>query len=153
MRRLLLILSLALVTSAAWAQDLAPFSRGSMEKIRADHRGRALVVHVWSLTCAPCLAELPALAGKLAPAQADLVLVSTDSLDQAPRIKTALKRAGLTDHPAFAYADSFTERLNFEIDPNWAGELPFTLVIDAQGGTTSFSGMTEPQHLHHLMKH
>jgi hypothetical protein len=140
MTRLLAAL-LLLLAVPAWAGDITPFGRGSWQDLRAAHAGRPLIVHLWSLTCAPCLAELPhwrTLAGG-----ADLVLVSTDSMEQAPRLKSTLARAGLGGVESWAFADPFTERLRFEIDRRWHGELPRTLLIAADGTTQAMTGTVE----------
>jgi hypothetical protein len=41
------------------------------------------------------------------------------------------------------FADRFADRLRFEIDPNWAGELPLTLLIAKDGKTTSALGTVD----------
>lgn len=147
MRRLLLALALLaalpaltmLVAVPAGAAE--PFGRGSWQAIRDAHAGRPLVVHLWSLTCAPCLAELPEW-GELAARQPGLalVLISTDSPDRAPRMDMVLKRAGLGAVDNWAFADPFTERLRFEIDRTWRGELPRTLLVAPDGSVEILKG-------------
>ncbi|HTH17327.1 MAG TPA: TlpA family protein disulfide reductase [Magnetospirillum sp.] len=148
MRRALAAVLLALLPLSAWAGETRPFIAGSWQALRQAHVGRPLVVHLWSLTCAPCLAELPrwqALAGQ--GGGADLVLVSTDPVEQAPRLTATLARAGLGGVESWAFADSFVERLRFEIDRRWRGELPRTVLIAADGTVTSVSGMMEADEL------
>ena len=50
---------LALAGGAASAIEFKPYGRGSFAELRKQHAGRPLVVHFWSVTCPPCLAELP----------------------------------------------------------------------------------------------
>lgn len=137
-----LIVALLLVLAApAWAGDTKPFGRGSWEALRAAHAGRPLIVHLWSLTCAPCLVELPnwrTMAGG-----ADLVLVSTDPVEQAPRLSATLARAGLGEVESWAFADPFTDRLRFEIDRRWRGELPRTVLIAADGSVEAITGVVD----------
>lgn len=138
MRPLLIALALLLSLPAAAAE---PFQRGSWQAIREAHAGRPLVVHLWSLTCAPCLVELPEW-GKLAAERPELalVLISTDPADRASRIASVLERAGLGGAPSWAFADSFTERLRFEIDRTWRGELPRTLMVAPDGSVEILKG-------------
>ena len=105
------------------------------------------MVHFWSLTCAPCLAELPrwqALA-KARPGGMALVLVSTDPPEDIPKLERTLKRAGLDKVESWSFADSFTERLRFEIDRSWQGELPLTRLIAANGAQDSVTGTVTPE--------
>jgi thiol-disulfide isomerase/thioredoxin len=140
MRRLALILLAVLAALPAHA-GTRPLAKGGWQQVRAAHAGRPTIVHLWSLTCAPCLAELPAWA-KVA-GHADLVVVATDPVEQAARLDATLGRAGLAQVESWAFADAFTDSLRFEIDRRWRGELPRTLLIDAQGRVEAFSGTME----------
>lgn len=137
MTRVLLVLIALLVALPAEA-GTRPFVKGSWQELRAAHNGRPTIVHLWSLTCAPCLAELPAWA-KLA-GRADLVMVSTDPVEQSRRLEATLGRAGLGQVESWAFADPFAESLRFEIDRRWRGELPRTLLIGSDGRTEAVSG-------------
>ena len=35
------------------------FGQGSWQDLTGAHKGQKLIVHFWSLACAPCLTELP----------------------------------------------------------------------------------------------
>src|SRR5260221_557708 len=59
MKGLLAALLLLLALPAAAAAEPQPFERGSWSALREAHAGRPMVVHLWGLTCAPCLVELP----------------------------------------------------------------------------------------------
>lgn len=133
-----------LLAMPAWAGDIRPFGPDSWAALRAGHAGRPLVVHLWSLTCAPCLAELPQW-GRVK--DVDLVLVSTDPIEQAPRMAATLHKAGLDRVESWAFADPFTERLRFQIDRRWRGELPRTLLIGPDGATEMVSGTMDPERL------
>ena len=135
-----LVLPLALLAVPARAEAVKPFVRGSYAELVKAHAGRPLVVHFWSLTCAPCLADLPQWPKLKQRLGFDLVLVSTDPLDQAPAMSARLRRAGLDGIPSHAFAESFTERLIFEVAPDWRGELPRTHLIAADGRTTALLG-------------
>ena len=51
---------LALCLAApACAFDFQPYGRGAFAEIVKAHAGRPLIVHFWSVTCPPCLVELP----------------------------------------------------------------------------------------------
>jgi thiol-disulfide isomerase/thioredoxin len=129
----------------AQAAEPLAFERGSWAKLRANHAGQPTVVHLWGLTCGPCLVELPEWA-KLQAERADLklVLVAADPLPQDPeRITATLTRAGLGGSESWSFTDRFYERLRYEIDPAWAGELPRTVMIARDGKTTVLPGVAD----------
>ncbi len=67
-----------------------------------------------------------------------LVLLAADPVPQPPaRVEEMLTRTGLGKTESWSFADRFNERLRFEIDPAWSGELPRTLMIDREGKVTT----------------
>ena len=128
----------------AQAAEVQPFVRGSYTALIKEHSGRPLVVHFWSLTCAPCLLELPRWR-ELAEQHKDfdLVLVSTDPLERSSDMEKRLQKMGLDFVPNFAFADSFTDRLYFEVDKTWHGELPRTSLVGRDGHMESLLGAAD----------
>lgn len=144
-----LAILLALVLGMAWfapaEADPLPFERGSWARLREAHAGKPTVIHFWGLTCGPCLAELPEW-GKLKASRPDLalVLVAADPLPQDPeRLTAMLDKAGLGATESWSFTDRFYERLRYEIDPAWAGELPRTVLIDRHGKATVLPGVAD----------
>lgn len=145
LRSLLAALALALAAAGALAADVRPFERGSWAKLRDGHAGKPTVVHFWGLTCAPCLVEMPQW-GKLLAERADLrlILVAADPVPQDPaRVTEMLARSGLDTTESWAFADRFNERLRYEIDPTWGGELPRTVLIGRDGKATVLPGVAD----------
>jgi thiol-disulfide isomerase/thioredoxin len=139
-----LVLALASWSSAEAGSPL-PFERGSWAKLRADRTGQPTVIHFWGLTCAPCLVELPHW-GKLVAERPDLklVLIAADPMPQeSERVEATLNNAGLGRSESFSFTDRFYERLRYEIDPTWAGELPRTVMIDRDGKATVLPGVAD----------
>lgn len=135
----------ATLGSGARAADPQPFERGTWEKIRAAHAGKPTVFHFWGLTCGPCLVELPHW-GELMKQRRDLrlVLVAADPLPQpTEQVRATIERAGLGQAESWSFADRFYEKLRFEIDPRWAGELPRTVMVAADGTTTVLPGVAD----------
>jgi thiol-disulfide isomerase/thioredoxin len=138
------LLGLASLATARASGPL-PFERGSWARLRAAHAGQPTIVHFWGLTCGPCLAELPKW-GKLLAERKDmrLVLLAADPLPQPPDELTAtLDRDGLGSAESWAFTDRFYEHLRYEIDPTWAGELPRTEMISADGKVTVLPGVAD----------
>ncbi len=141
----LLLLGLLLPPGPGQAATLKPFVRGSWTELQQSHRGQPVIVHFWGLSCAPCLAELPHWGDLLRDRPGlDLVTVAADPVPEDPnRIRATLERDGLAPAEDWIFADSFLERLRFEVDPDWAGELPFNVLITSDGKTTSKAGTVD----------
>lgn len=135
----------AAALGGARASDPQPFERGSWAKIRAAHAGRPTIFHFWGLTCGPCLVELPHW-GELLAQHTDmkLVLIAADPLPQpVDQVRSTLERAGLVRAESWSFSDRFYEKLRFEIDPRWAGELPRTVMVAADGTPTVLAGVAD----------
>lgn len=133
---------------AASAHEIAPYQRGSFDSIRKAHAGRPLIVHFWSVTCAICVAEL-ADWGRLARETpgVDFVFVNADPESDRRRAEARMEKAGLRQAANFAFADRFVERLYFEVDRHWQGEMPFTALVAANGGTQTVIGALDDMKL------
>lgn len=129
---------------AAQAAEFKAYGRGSFAELRRQHLGRPLIVHFWSVGCPPCLAELPEWAKIASQRKAvDIVFVNADRDDDRPRAQSRLERAGLSGALHYGFADDFVERLYFEADPTWRGELPFTALIGADGSLVTVTGAVD----------
>jgi thiol-disulfide isomerase/thioredoxin len=129
----------------AGAAELRPFVHGSWQELRHTHHGRPTIVHFWGLTCTPCLVELPEWARfQRSEPNADIVMVAADPVAVEPGdLDKALAKAGLSKAESWRFADSFIERLEYEIDPGWQGELPFTIMLDRDGKASTVLGAVD----------
>ena len=147
MRKVLLaVVALLMLTASAPAAEMHPFVRGSWAKLRAVHAGTPTVVHFWGLTCGPCLAELPHWAQLLRERpDLNLVLIAADPVPEEPGdLSKFLDKMGLAAPESWAFADNFVDKLQYEIDPRWHGELPRTMLIAGDGKVTAITGVSEP---------
>lgn len=145
MRRLFALLLMLLYPATVMAAAPQPFQRGSWNTLLDAHRGHATIVHFWGVTCGPCLAELPEW-GRFASQRRDidLVMVDADPTTVPPEdLAAVLEKAGLSGIESWRFADSFTERLEYEIDPQWHGELPYTLLIKGSGAMETILGAVD----------
>lgn len=143
--RILTVVILLFGAGYVQAGALQPFVPGSAQEIRAAHAGRPYILVLWSLSCTHCVEELTLL-GQLKekyPAL-DLVLVSTDTLDEQPALADRLAQYRLTGAERWVFADAFSERLRFELDPRWQGELPRSYLVGRDGATRMHSGRLNP---------
>ena len=143
------IASLAVLIASAAAlgasPGLKPFERGTWQGVLREHAGRPVLVHFWGVTCGPCKVELPLL-GQFAKdhPDVDVVTVSADLVPNLPAATQAmLDKAGLSSTENFIFNDGFVERLRFEIDPSWQGDIPRTMLISREGIVTTIEGSAE----------
>ena len=130
--------------------QLKPFGRGSWQDILRSHAGRPTIVHFWGVTCGPCKVELPLLGEFMRDHSAiDVVTISADLVPDLPdATRSMLEKSGLASAENWIFSDGFVERLRFEIDPDWQGDIPRTMLISKEGTITTIEGsanMTELQ--------
>ncbi|OHC75712.1 MAG: hypothetical protein A3G18_03375 [Rhodospirillales bacterium RIFCSPLOWO2_12_FULL_58_28] len=142
----LVVFLLASTAVAAPAEEtiVRPFVRGSFAAIVEAGRGRPHIVNFWSIGCPPCLAEMPILK-KILESGADvrLTMVSTDAENDIPRILRTLEKYAPAKAEKWVFADTFVERLRYEVDKNWSGELPRTYLIGVNGEIKVESGLLD----------
>ena len=125
--------------------QLKPFVRGSWQEMLRSHAGRPTLVLFWGVTCGPCKIELPLLGQFMKDhSELDVVMISADLVPNLPGAARAmLEKAGLGTAENWLFSDGFVERLRFEIDPAWQGEIPRTLLIARDGTVTTIEGSAE----------
>jgi len=145
MKRFFLLL--ALVAGLAQA-DVRPFAAGSLAQIQAEHSGKPFILALWSATCVHCPGELKVL-GELSRRYPglDVVLLATDSPAEAPQLARLASGYGLGKQAQWVFADAQPERLRYEIDRRWYGELPRTYFFDAQHRRTAATGVIAVEQL------
>ena len=134
---------LVLLDGNTFAKPITPYRSGDWAKLIQQTKGRPAIIHIWGFSCGPCVAELPAW-GRFAQAQPKLKLILLE-VDQVPEDMTAktLIDAKLSEADNHVSVDYFDEYMRYEIDPKWQGELPITLLIDAQGNTRKLRGSVD----------
>jgi len=140
-----LLLAPTMSASSAKNDDVHAFVRGSWKQLRAAHAGQPLIVHFWGITCGPCRAEM-AQWGQFLKTHPRLPLVTIDAdllPDQVDAVKSMLAQSGLSSAENWMFDDDFVERLRYEINPHWQGEIPRTLLIARNGATTTINGVAD----------
>lgn len=135
------------------AQEVKPFVRGSYQQIVAARQGKPFIVNFWSLTCSYCMVEM-AMLKKLVKKypKLDLVLVSTDAPEEEKDISATLAKFSLGKAEAWVFADGYTERLRFEVDRKWQGELPRTYFFSPGKEAAGVSGKLEYREVEQWVK-
>jgi thiol-disulfide isomerase/thioredoxin len=125
--------------------QLRRFERGSWQQVLHSHAGRPTLVHFWGVTCGPCKVELPLLGQFMKDhGGIDVVTISADLMpDLAGATRSMLEKAGLQAAENWIFSDGFVERLRFEIDPAWQGDIPRTILISRDGTIATIEGSVE----------
>ncbi|MFO1219919.1 MAG: hypothetical protein U1E89_16250 [Burkholderiaceae bacterium] len=136
------------VAPARAAVATRPLELDAWPALRASLAGRRAIVHLWGLTCAPCIDELARWAAFIErhPREA-IVMIEVEPAE--PRlVDAALRRAGVRGGRQYAVRGFADERWQHAIDPMWGGELPRTLMLEAAGSARAFSGPADFDALH-----
>ncbi len=145
------LLFAALPTGAVHAEAVASnsFVSGSFERILNAYQGRSFMLVMWSLECAACRKELGLLAATCRDnPDLKLVLISTDDASTAEaEISRVLAENGLQKAESWIFAGANQQKLRYEVDPIWYGEIPRTYFYIAGHQRAAFSGMLREEHL------
>ena len=137
-----------LCSSAIVASGLKPFTEQSMSGLTNARDGEPFLLVLWSVECPPCMKELEIFQQlRSAGRTFDLVLISTDSPDTEPQALSILASYGLDDMDAWIFAHDYSERLRYQVDPDWFGELPRAYFYDAQHQRLGVSGALKKEAL------
>jgi peroxiredoxin len=150
-----LLLALCAINLFA-APQMQLLLKGSYQKIIQKYKGKPVVVALWSVSCTHCGADLEIFEHVIKKySKLNLVLISTDSPEQEAIIRRSLSKYNLVDLreknsrsgkvESWVFADSYTEKLRFDIDAQWYGELPRTYFFNADGKMTAISGVLEEE--------
>lgn len=136
---------LNLVTIAGHAEPSA-FVPGSYQKILADHADLPFMLVLWSINCSSCLKDMALLneIHKNRPGL-NMVMIAADEPSATEQIQQILEKNQLTGIDNWAYADGNADKLQYEIDPSWYGELPRTYFFDKTHQRTGVSGVLSKQ--------
>jgi len=70
----------------------------------------------------------------------DIVLISTDDPARADEIRNRLSRYGLQEIESWVFSRVNDQRLRYEVDPAWYGELPRSYLYDFRTVPVAISG-------------
>ncbi len=136
-----------LLLACAWTQaaELRPFGTGDMTRLLAERQERPFVLTLWSTDCPHCMTSLRQLAA-LAKAhpKLDLVVVNTDGPDEGKTVAAMLAAVGFGARDTWVFAGAAPERLRYEIDRHWGGEMPRTYLFESDHRFAAFSGPVDP---------
>jgi len=128
-----------------WAAE-HEFSRHSLAEIERQHQGQAFLLLLWSADCPPCRQEL-ALIARLRNTgyKFNLVLLATDPPVLRNELTHILQQHQLHNENNWFFSHEPPERLRYQVDPQWFGELPRSYFYDAQHQRMGISGKLQQE--------
>lgn len=149
--------ALPVVMEEADAASAAKLARPLPDRVR--------LIHFWSTSCAPCVAEFPDIIDTYRRFQNrsfDLVTISLDEADRAEKARKFLAEhhAAISPRTAPFLRKANQSALHFRlsggnpddlaeaIDPQWSGALPHSVIVDSTGKVLwRHTGQVEPVEL------
>ena len=121
--------------------DLKLFDVGSFEKIVKEKDKKDHLVILWSFDCPPCIKELKKVSvlNQQYP-EYQLTLINTDGLEEQARVKTLLEKYNLQALDNWIFSDTDEEKLRYDIDARWFGDLPRSYFFPIKGKVKRLRG-------------
>ncbi|MGR9012570.1 MAG: TlpA family protein disulfide reductase [Gammaproteobacteria bacterium] len=137
-----LLLPFLVCLNAPAQADSSAFTSGSYQQILADNADQPFMLVIWSVNCSSCLKDM-ALLNNIHKSRPDLkiIMLAADELSVTEQIQQILEKNQLSDIENWVYAEDNTQKLQYEIDPKWYGELPRTYFFDKAHQRTGVSGV------------
>jgi thiol-disulfide isomerase/thioredoxin len=128
--------------SHAEQSTLKPFVSGSYQQMLDNHANQSFMLVVWSITCSSCLKDM-ALLNKMHKKRPGMkiVMLTTDDASATEQIQQILVKNELAGLENWLFADENAQKLRYEIDPKWYGELPRTFFLNKKHEREGISGV------------
>jgi len=132
---------------AAEPVTLAKADADALRALRKNESGKFLLINFWATWCAPCVAEFPefiTLNRMYRHRDFQLVTVSVNRPDEENTVLEFLKKqqASCTN---LLFASTDRAKLIDAFDPDWQGEVPYTVLLSPEGKVIMrSSGSIEP---------
>lgn len=132
---------------------LKPFTSGSYQQILDKYTDRPLVLMIWSINCTSCLKKMPTMSElhRLMPG-INLITLATDDISASEQASSILTEHKLNQTDNWIFADTNPQKLRYEIDPKWYGEVPRTYFIDKNHQRIGISGSVPDEKIEAMIK-
>ena len=139
--KLKILLFFLLFSNFSFAYEFMPFEINTRNVIEKKYLNQPLIISFWSIDCPYCIDDLKKLGKALSKnTNVQLITVCVDGKESAKKAERILSQANLPKHEQYQYAEVDEDRLRYNIDPAWYGELPRTYFYDATHQVTPLSG-------------
>ena len=124
---------------ADWAKKEAPLetlSIPAMKQLLKNDSKKLRVINVWATWCGPCVAEFSELVDTYRMFMGrdfEMYTISTDKLDKKENVKEFLQKKNAAFSNNFIFESENKYDLIENFDPNWSGEIPYTVIVEPGG--------------------
>ena len=126
------------------APTIRPLTAADARALFAQRPEKPRVIASWSIDCAYCHQNLKTLADEAKKRRSfELILVAIEPIESAATLASLQKKLAGRKFTSYAVADATMEQFRYAIDPAWAGEMPRTWFIGADGSRQSYSGVVK----------
>ncbi len=141
------------LTSHAELVKLKPFTSGSYRQLLDEYSDKPLVLMIWSINCASCLKKMPVMSElhKRMP-EVNLIMLAIDDASASEQANTILAEHELNQSDNWIFAEANPQKLRYEIDPKWYGEVPRTYFIDKNHQRIGISGSVPDERIEAMIK-
>ncbi len=117
------------------------FQSGSYQQILDNNTERPFILAIWSVSCSSCLKEMKQLSAihKKFPGL-EIIMLSVDDFTEQSTVNKILQKHEITDLESWVFAAPDLQKLRYEIDPGWYGELPRTYFFNSSHDGKGISG-------------
>ncbi|MCQ8102779.1 hypothetical protein NP590_01575 [Methylomonas sp. SURF-2] len=123
----LLLAALSIYDVQAQDSFTKTFNPGSYQQILRENAAQPFILAIWSVDCPSCIKDMSVLSEiRLKHPEIKIIMLSTDEPSATPEVKNILARHALNDLENWVFGDDDAQKLRYEIDPAWYGELPRT---------------------------
>ncbi len=145
---LIILIQLGCPPLRAESPTIHPFKTGSFTAIKNQHSNTPFILIFWSESCAYCMKELK-LFGSLHKQFPDIkiITVATDPFLDEKKVTHVLSLSGLNLEHTWVFAEQFPERIYFDVNKRWRGELPLTYFYDRNQHETRKVGIIDKKEL------
>ena len=133
--------------------NLKHFTSGSYQQLLKEYADKPFVLMIWSINCTSCLKKMP-LMNELRKSMPDInmIMLATDDASAADQVKSILTGNELNQVDNWIFADANSQKLRYEIDPKWYGEVPRTYFLDKDHQRLGISGSVPRETLETILK-
>ncbi len=137
----LLFSCLVIKQSVAIESQQHIFKSGSYQQILDNQKDKPFILVIWSKTCASCLKDMDIIKKihKGMP-QFNFVLLATDDQADTVEVNNIIEQKGLGRMESWIFAEGNAQKLRYEIDPVWYGEIPRTYFYNSAHEREGISG-------------
>jgi thiol-disulfide isomerase/thioredoxin len=130
---LFVVFSVISITKCLGQNKVIPTSWAGIQKRIHNTQDSILIINFWATWCRPCVAELPHFQRLQQETKDQKIQIWLVSLDEIKELKTVVvpfvKKKKLTPK-IFILTDRDQNELISQIDANWMGAIPSTLIIN-----------------------